>query len=249
MRSLELSLEKYDSDKINSNYLKTYDPMFQSYVTKKIDLLELGIFRGGSLLLWRDYFPLGNIVGVDIKLPEGFVPGERVQIFQGSQSDTDFLSQVSDAAAPDGFDIIIDDASHIGELTKTSFWHLFNYHLKPGGLYIIEDWGTGYWSDWPDGTSLNFDVYAQTKIKRSHFWFLVLRIAGKLGVKFPMRHHSYGMVGLIKQLVDEQGASDVTRKKNKGKPKRSSRFESMTITQSIVFIRKANRQDSAQRNV
>jgi hypothetical protein len=50
---------------------------------------------------------------------------------------------IADNVAPEGFDIIIDDASHIGELTKTAFWHLFDNHLKPNGLYAIEDWGTG----------------------------------------------------------------------------------------------------------
>lgn len=53
--------------------------------------------------------------------------------------------------APGGFDIIIDDSSHIGEFTKTAFWHLVDSHLKPGGIYAIEDWFTGYWDDWSDG--------------------------------------------------------------------------------------------------
>lgn len=36
MRSLELSLDKYDSDKIRDlNYLKEYDPIFEPYVQKK----------------------------------------------------------------------------------------------------------------------------------------------------------------------------------------------------------------------
>jgi spermidine synthase len=54
---------------------------------------------------------------------------------------------VARKTAPEGFDIIIDDASHFGDLTKIAFWHLFDNHLKPSGLYVIEDWGTGYWSD------------------------------------------------------------------------------------------------------
>jgi len=58
---------------------------------------------------------------------------------------------VARKTAPEGFDIIIDDASHFGDLTKIAFWHLFDNHLKPSGLYVIEDWGTGYWSDWTDG--------------------------------------------------------------------------------------------------
>ena len=120
MRSLKLSLDKYDSAKIHNRYLNLYDPIFEPYVHKKITLLELGVEKGDSLLLWRDYFPFGTITGIDITLPDGFDPGERIHTFEGSQADPQFLSQVADNVAPEGFDIIIDDASHFGELTKTA---------------------------------------------------------------------------------------------------------------------------------
>ena len=230
---------EYDSDKINSRYLDQYDPILEPFLEKKITLLELGVLKGGSLLLWRDYFPLANIVGIDIKLPKDFKDTERIQVFEGSQADPKFLTSVAQKTALDGFDIIIDDASHIGELTKASFWHLFDNHLKPNGLYVIEDWGTGYWSDWPDGKSLNLEAYNQSKFKRSNFWLLLVKIKGKLGLKFPMRNHCYGMVGLVKQLVDEQAAHDITRKTTKGTPKRRSKFENIIITPSIIFIKKA----------
>ena len=239
MRSLKLSLDQYDSDKIASRYLDQYDPILEPWVEKKMVLLELGIHKGGSLLLWRDYFPLGTIVGIDITLPKGFQPTERIHIFEGSQADPQFLSRVANEMAPDGFDIIIDDASHIGELTKTAFWHLLDNHLKPNGLYVIEDWGTGYWDDWSDGKRLELKAYSQPGLRRSQFWS---KMASKLRLKTPMLGHNYGMVGFIKQLVDEQGAHDVTRGHLKGKPKRGSKFKNMIITPSIVFIRKADHQ-------
>jgi len=239
MRSMQLPLEQYHSDKIANCYLERYDPIFEPWLEKKIVLLELGVEKGGSLLLWRDYFPLATIVGIDIQLPKGFQPTERIHVFEGSQADPQFLSRVANDIAPEGFDIIIDDASHIGELTKIAFWHLFDNHLKPGGMYVIEDWGTGYWDDWPDGRSLDLRTYFQSGFRRSPFW---LKIARKLRLKIPLRCHSYGMVGLAKQLVDEQGAQDVTRVQLKGKPKRVSKFENMLITPSIIFIRKAGHQ-------
>lgn len=133
MRSLQLPLEQYDTDKVANRYLQRYDLIFEPWIEKKIILLELGIHKGGSLLLWRDYFPLGTIVGIDINLSKGFQPPNRIHVFEGSQTDPPFLSRVANEIAPEGFDIIIDDASHIGELTKIAFWHLFDNHLKPGG--------------------------------------------------------------------------------------------------------------------
>lgn len=145
--------------------------------------------------------------------------GERIQLFEGSQTDTRFLTEVATSCAPDGFDIIMDDASHMGELTKKAFWHLFDDHLKAGGIYIIEDWGTGYWDDWPDGKA-----YRPPDIQDREGKFYC---------------HSYGMVGFIKELVDEQGASDLTRARQDSKLKRGSKFESLLIAPSIVFVRKA----------
>lgn len=242
MRSSELPLEHYDSDKVANRYLERYDPILEPWIKKKIVLLELGVHKGGSLLLWHDYFPLGTIVGVDISLPKNFNPPERVHIYECRQTDRQFLSRIANEIAPEGFDIIIDDASHIGELTKIAFWHLFNNHLKSNGLYVIEDWGTGYWDDWPDGKSLDLASYSQSDPRleppgQSGSW---PNIPPKLRPQStPMQCHSYGMVGFIKQLVDEQGASNVTRKRLKGKPERGSKFHNIMITPSIVFIRKA----------
>jgi hypothetical protein len=236
MRRSELSLDQYDTDKIPNEYLERYDPVLEPWVNKKITLLEIGVHKGGSLLLWRDYFPLGTIVGVDIKLPTDFGPSERIRLFEGNQADPHFLNQVSEEVAPEGFDIVIDDASHIGELTKIAFWHLFQNHLKPGGLYVIEDWGTGYWDDWPDGKSLDIKAYGERPWLGNLFW---RRIADRLHYRRPLRGHDYGMVGFIKQLVDEQGAHDVTRKNCSGKSERRSMFDRMIITPSLVFVKKA----------
>ena len=214
MRSEQLNLADYETDKIQHHYLEVYDPILSHWTDKDVKLLEIGIHKGGSLNLWRDYFPKGTIAGIDLELPEGFIPGERIQLFQGSQGDTQFLSQVAASLAPDGFDIIIDDASHIGELSKTTFWHLFDHHLKPGGLYAIEDWGTGYLDDFPDGR----------------------RFDPKPSILDPFPSHSHGMVGFVKELVDEQCAGSIAF--GRGEEFRLSKFESLLFTEGVVFITK-----------
>lgn len=253
----DLNLKKYDTDKISNEYLDRYNPMLAPWVGKSISLLELGVLKGGSLLLWNDYFPSSKIVGIDLNSPENFDPVEGINIFQGSQIDTEFLSKVANTSAPNGFDIIIDDASHTGELTKISFWHLFDNHLKPGGMYVIEDWGTGYWDDWCDGKSLKLKNCSRKPVMANRLWVRLLRrirrelidvlpsaIARRLPTLFAtMSSHNYGMVGFIKQLVDEQAAYDVTKIKSTGKSERKSKFKSVTITPSIVFILKSDEKD------
>jgi hypothetical protein len=237
MRSKQLLLDKYDSDKITNRYLEEYDPIFEPWVQKNIKLLELGIYKGGSLLLWRDYFQTGTIVGIDINIPTGLEQEERIHLFKGSQTDTRFLSEVAMKMAPDGFDIIIDDASHIGEFTKSSFWHLFDNHLKPGGLYVIEDWGTGYHPNFPDGKGFKNKSSFLSKL-RSHlvcrFNFLI-RVP--FIIKIPFETHRYGMVGFIKQLVDELGVVGYIRGIHK--------FSNMVVTRNMVVVSKAvNKEDA-----
>lgn len=231
MRSKQLNLQQYDTDKINHRYLEWYDPFLQSLVDQEIKLLELGIYKGGSLRLWRDYFPKATIVGIDLNPPKDFNDAARIQMFRGSQDDVGLLTEVARETAPDGFDVIIDDASHLAQLTKTSFWHLFTHHLKPSGLYVIEDWGTGYWDDWPDGKSYQPPSDSQS------LWAKMLKSSKHPG-KDPRPSHNYGMVGLVKELIDEQGAADLSRGRGDGQAQRTSRFDSVTVTQSIVFIKK-----------
>lgn len=208
---------QYDSDKVS--YLRWYNPFFLPLVEKEIKLLEIGIDKGGSLVMWKDYFQKGSITGVDIKLPGGFTPPERVKMYEGDQRDTEFLRRVAEKEAPEGFDIIIDDGSHYGKNTKITFWTLLP-HLKKGGFYVIEDWATGYLKNWSDGRELDLKKYEREDTRVS---------------KLPLRGHNYGMVGFVKQLVDEQGAGDVTRHQ---KEPRYSKFEQMVINPAFVLIEK-----------
>ena len=231
IRSKRLDLDAYDTDKVRLGYLELYDPILTSWSNKEIKLLEVGVKNGGSLKLWRDYFPHGTIVGIDRRLPQRLETGERIQVFQGDQADTAFLSKVASRTAPDGFDIIIDDASHIGELTKATFWHLFDRHLKPGGLYAIEDWGTGYLDNFQDGKRFEPKPSILARLRS----FLPRQLRRKMKIPFPC--HSYGMVGFVKELVDEQGAGNIALGR-KG-DSRFSKFRNLLITPGIVFVTKA----------
>jgi SAM-dependent methyltransferase len=206
-RSEELDLGRYDTDKIPNGYLRVYDRVFEPLIDQPVKLLELGVRSGESLRLWRDYFPHGTVAGLDVEPLPGAQDEERLRIYRGSQEDPALLSRIAAEVAPDGFDIVIDDASHVAAPTRTCFWHLFDHHLKPGGLYAIEDWGTGYWSRWPDGRAWR---------------------AGE-------PHHA-GMVGFIKELVDEQAAHDVTRGWYDEPWERGSRFESILLVSSIAIV-------------
>jgi len=130
-----------------TSYLDAYEDIFAGRRNDHLRVLELGIETGGSLLMWADYFRVGRIAGLDRVLPDRAMP-ERVRMYAGEQADMALLDRVAAISGP--FDFIVDDCSHRAEETAASFWHLFREHLRPGGVYAIEDWGTGYWSDFGD---------------------------------------------------------------------------------------------------
>lgn len=96
---------------------------------------ELGVYQGAGLEMFQALFPDGLIAGVDIsggcRWPEGTI---RVIASQDSPDLPGILREHSEY-----WDLIADDASHEGTVTRASFdllWPL----VRPGGMYVIEDW-------------------------------------------------------------------------------------------------------------
>jgi len=102
---------------------------------------------GGSLRVWRDYFPRSVIAGLDIN-EKNVQLGERVRFFRGDQSSTADLTRV--AGELGRLDVVIDDGSHVGAHQWASFRVLFPL-LRPGGWYVIEDLSTSYYPDYEGG--------------------------------------------------------------------------------------------------
>ena len=48
------------------HYFPIYEKHFEPIRNKPIKILEIGILNGGSLEMWRYYFPEATIVGIDI---------------------------------------------------------------------------------------------------------------------------------------------------------------------------------------
>ena len=171
MLGLKELMQIHPAAKNVSNLLDNYEKMFSPLRDKEIVLLELGVYQGYSLKIWQDYFPLGKIIGIDNN--RGNESYGRITEYSGGQDNTELLSRIASNHAPEGFDIIIDDCSHVGSLTKASFMHLFYNHLKSGGIYSIEDYGVSYEAGCWEGTP-----YA--------------------GV-----NHSSGIIGFVKDVIDQ----------------------------------------------
>lgn len=140
---------RYGSDKWGPHfYTPVYHELFSRLRDRPVRLLEIGVggydlktSGGASLAMWAEYFPSGQITGIDV-VEKRLPPHPRIAIFQGSQDDPKLLKKVCGRRGP--FDVIIDDGSHVPKHVVTSFHHLFPF-LVDGGIYIIEDTQTAFW--------------------------------------------------------------------------------------------------------
>jgi len=120
-------------------------------------ILDLGIFKGGSAVLFYKLFQPAKLVAIDSH-PEPVADLERyintaqvahtLRPYYGlDQADTPAILRVLEREFPQrNIDLVVDDASHLYEETRTCFNAVFPY-LRTGALYIIEDWS---WAQSPE---------------------------------------------------------------------------------------------------
>jgi SAM-dependent methyltransferase len=188
-----------------ADYLPVYEELLGGLRHRRFSLLELGVWKADSLIMWRDAFPRATIVGLDLSPPQVDL-GPRVHVVSGDQGDADLLHRTARQYAPQGFALIIDDASHMGQPTARSLQALYLRHLRPGGLYVIEDWATGYVPKfWPDAAAPTTRI----GIDRLDEVVEVPREDGG-GTAQRMPSHDFGLVGLIKRLIDHAAAGPLS---------------------------------------
>jgi len=163
---------KYETDKssLHHDYCSIYEKLFSSLRYDKFVFIECGIGgyeyidRGGqSARMWREYFPLADIVTFDIH--KKHLPNfEGIKVFKGSQIDREFLVDMfTKVGNPTVF---LDDGSHVNSHVIETFEIVFPL-LKPQGIYVVEDFETSFYerdgfggtldlSDYTVNTSLNY---------------------------------------------------------------------------------------------
>lgn len=119
-------------------------------------VFDIGIFKGGSVVLYDQIYAPEKIVAVDmLKEPVQALAtyitkrgkADSVRPYYGiDQGDPDAMGRILSTEFPGkDIDLIVDDASHRYRETRNSFNISFPF-LKPGGRYVIEDWAWAHWT-------------------------------------------------------------------------------------------------------
>jgi hypothetical protein len=145
----------FGTDKWGSHwYTQHYQRYFAPLKNRRLNVLEIGV--GGyerldsgaaSLRMWKAYFRKSRVVGID-HYDKRHLSEPRIDIRQCDQTDSEALHRLSSEYG--GFDIIIDDGSHLNEHVIKTFQMLFPL-LRQNGIYVVEDTQTAYWPAWGGG--------------------------------------------------------------------------------------------------
>lgn len=136
---------RFATDKVTHGYLGTY-LRIAADLGPAARVCEIGVEHGHGLDLFQALFPAGLVAGVDAsggcRWPDGTV---TVICDQDAPELPGKLRQHAEQ-----WDLIVDDASHDGNLTVATMRLLWPL-LAPGGCYVIEDWMVGLgWPGWDD---------------------------------------------------------------------------------------------------
>ncbi len=137
----------HDTDK-GSAYTRAYHSLLGHVRDEPIRLLEIGLYNGGSLRMFRDYLPNATLHGIDIDprclAYQDEIPNTQVRLLD--QTDAGQLEAFI-AELGGEYDLILDDGGHTMEQQIVSFQTLWP-HVTRGGVYVIEDIGTSYFADY-----------------------------------------------------------------------------------------------------
>jgi hypothetical protein len=119
------------------HYFEIYHEHFKMFRGLEVNVLEIGIYSGGSLDMWRDYFgPKARIYGVDIEPACKAYEKQGVKVFIGDQQDRLFWQHFRRDVPQ--LDIVIDDGGHTPVQQMVTLEETLP-HLRPGGVFLCED--------------------------------------------------------------------------------------------------------------
>jgi hypothetical protein len=160
-------LHQTDKGSRDHQFTRAYELYFHPIRHDVRKVFEIGVLRGASMKMWRDYFPNATIYGADIE-PKTEYDSDRIKTLVADQSRREELQRLIDLHGT-GYDVVLDDGGHTMEQQQVSFGYLFP-HVKPGGYYVIEDVHTSrsypHYGVKPDRSNTTFTMFVNYVMKR-----------------------------------------------------------------------------------
>jgi hypothetical protein len=143
-----------DNQRTDKNTTHSYLPLYQQLLTSKKqtakNVLEVGIYLGGSIKLWNDFFINATIYGLDIMnindIWEGIKNNNKIILYTSTDAYNNdfFINNFLNKNIK--FDFMLDDGPHTLESMK-QFIKLYSNIMTDDGILIIEDVQSWDWID------------------------------------------------------------------------------------------------------
>jgi hypothetical protein len=145
-------IDLVDNTRTDKNTVHSYLDLYQTLLYNKKytakNVMEIGIFGGGSILLWSQFFQNAIIHAFDIEdiRHTDLLNKENIRLYTSIDAyDNDFF-QNNILSQNITFDFLLDDGPHTLE-SMIQFIHLYSQVMSDDGILIIEDVQSIDWID------------------------------------------------------------------------------------------------------
>ena len=142
-----------------SNYFDVYECLFREYRNKPITFVEVGIYGGGSLYMWKKYFhPKSKIIGIDLNPESKKYSKNGYDIYIGDQEKPEFWKKFFKKVGK--VDVILDDGGHTdAQQIQTLISSIRN--INKNGKIVIEDTHASYLTEFGNPSETSFVNYSK----------------------------------------------------------------------------------------
>jgi hypothetical protein len=150
-----MSLEQLvDNSRTDKNTVHSYLPLYEKLLNKKKltakNILEIGIYNGGSIKMWSDYFINAKVYGLDIlhldSIPDYIKNDDRIILYTSTDGyNMDFFNN-NFLNKDIKYDLLLDDGPHTLQ-SMIEFIILYSQIMADDGILIIEDVQSWDWID------------------------------------------------------------------------------------------------------
>ena len=142
-----------DNNRTDKNTLHSYLDLYQTLFNNKKytakNILEIGIYNGGSIKLWSEFFINAKIYGIDImdsSLCDDIKNKENIILYNGCDAYDYNVFNEKFLNNNIKFDVMIDDGPHT-LYSMIQFIELYSQIMSDDGILIVEDVQSIYWID------------------------------------------------------------------------------------------------------
>lgn len=216
---------KYDS------YFDAYEELLAKYRGKEITLVEIGVFNGGSLFMWREFLgPSARVIGVDLNPDAKIWEKHGFEVYIGDQADERFLRDLFQNVGP--VDVVIDDGGHTN-LQQIATTHIAVTHIRDGGLLIVEDVHTSYFREFGNPWRRSFVNFAYWITDCINSRAFALRT---MGTHYSSRVHRVSFFeSIVAFHINATLCKKSTPTTNNGISQKASDFRYQGVVQSYLF--------------